>query len=197
MKQNLHTSLTATALEKTSARQSGLDVLKCIATFLVVCIHCAPVSYGGTSGADIATLGLNALQRTAVPVFFMITGFYYPDMLQRGKVCRQIFKILQLTIGASLLYFLFGLVSHWRAADTADWLAHTFSPYHIKLWIFLNDAPFGFHLWYLWAILYVLTGMYVLDRLGWWKRTAKIVGGGNFVHFHFSRHVLRTVSQYT
>lgn len=169
--------MTTTIPHKTSPRKPGLDVLKCIAAFFVVCIHCGPYSPNGTSAADIASLGLYALLNLAVPTFFLITGYYYPDMLRKGKVNRQIRKILQIAIGAGLLYLPYALGAHLLKGDASIWLAETFSPHRLKAWIFLNEPFVSVPLWYLWAILYVLIIMQTLDRFGWWKRAIPIMGG--------------------
>ena len=50
-------------------RKIGLDVLKCIAAFLVVCIHASFYDKFG----DYFT----AISRMAVPIFFIITGYFY------------------------------------------------------------------------------------------------------------------------
>ena len=36
-------------------------------------------------------------------------------------------------------------------------------------WVVLNDCPFGFHLWYLYAYLYVLLVVYIIDKHKQWK----------------------------
>lgn len=51
-------------------RNIGLDVLKCICAFFVITIHCKRIP--GFAGEV-----LTALNRTAVPVFFMVTGYFY------------------------------------------------------------------------------------------------------------------------
>ena len=50
-------------------RLVGLDILKFIAAFMVVCIH---VIFYGRFGEDVV-----AISRCAVPIFFMITGKRY------------------------------------------------------------------------------------------------------------------------
>lgn len=179
MTNNPQTSTQATALEKQQARRPGLDVLKCIAAFFVVCIHCGPYSGGtGTSGAEMAALGMNALIRMAVPVFFLITGYYYPDMLRRGKIGKQISKILRITIATAMFYLLFLSSAHLLQGDAPEWLANTFTYRKFMKWLFLNIAFSSGILWYLWAILYVLGIMWGIDRLGWRKWLFPIIGGG-------------------
>lgn len=49
-------------------RNNSIDNLKAICTFLIICIH---VPFPGEIGAYFITL-----TRIAVPIFFMITGFF-------------------------------------------------------------------------------------------------------------------------
>ena len=55
------------------SRAASLDVLKAICAFLVVCIH---VPFPGKVGEYFT-----ALTRVAVPIFFMITGFFHADVV--------------------------------------------------------------------------------------------------------------------
>ena len=50
------------------SRADNIDILKAICAFLIVCIH---VPFPGRVGAYFT-----ALTRIAVPVFFMITGYF-------------------------------------------------------------------------------------------------------------------------
>ena len=125
-------------------RNKGLDVLKTICAFLIVCIH-APFP------AEIGEY-FTALTRIAVPIFFMITGFYY----QREKENRQIIKILKLTISANVLFFGFGLLVSFLKKTQMLYLKQNFSVNSLIKFIVFNDSPFAPHLWYLSSILYVL-----------------------------------------
>lgn len=69
-------------------RRAGyVDILKALCAFLVVCIH-AP--FPGIVG-DYFT----ALSRVAVPIFFMITGYYYAYTVKQNKSINQIIKIFK------------------------------------------------------------------------------------------------------
>lgn len=58
-------------------RQDAFDILKAVCAFLIVCIH---IPFPGAAGAYFT-----ALTRIAVPIFFMITGYFYSDVVRRGK----------------------------------------------------------------------------------------------------------------
>ena len=68
-------------------RNNSIDNLKAICTFLIVCIH---VPFPGEIGAYFITL-----TRIAVPIFFMITGFFYLDIIFYHKEVKQIKKIFR------------------------------------------------------------------------------------------------------
>lgn len=66
-------------------RYEGLDILKVISAFLVVCIH---ASFPGEFGKNVASLA-----RVAVPIFFMITGFFFDSIIERHREKTQLKKV--------------------------------------------------------------------------------------------------------
>ena len=79
-------------------RMHSLDKLKTLCSFLVVCIH-AP--FPGEFGKYFM-----ALTRIAVPIFFMISGYFYNQ-----KTCKeQKKKIALLTLYANAFYFIYGII---------------------------------------------------------------------------------------
>lgn len=143
-------------------RWETLDILKCLCAFGVICIH---EGFPGETG-----LNLKIFFRFAVPVFFMITGFFYKDLIMAGKQNKQIWKIIKLTLGANLFYFLWDLLEEaergWgRVAARA---AGFFTPQKLLNLLVANESPFKSHLWYLFAILYVLL------LAGWLARKKKL-----------------------
>lgn len=118
-------------------RNSTLDLFKFIACFLVVFIH-SELSFEGHSY-------LLLLCRAAVPFFFMITGFYYPGIIARQKEKAYFKRILNLVWLPVILYALlvFKMLPDLTMKDFWYWAG-------------LNVMPFGGHLWYLFALLYVL-----------------------------------------
>ena len=75
-------------------RNYGLDLLKAICAFMVVSIH-SP--FPGLLG-DIFI----PLARIAVPIFFMITGYYYSHTKEHKKEKKQIIKLLKLCVSANI-----------------------------------------------------------------------------------------------
>lgn len=141
------------------SRADNIDVLKAICAFLIVCIH---VPFPGVAGEYFT-----ALTRIAVPIFFMITGYFYSDVIDRHREVIQIKKIFRLLIEANLLYLLwdtfYAVLRH-----NSDFFSTTFTIKNFLKFIVLNESPFKGHLWYLGAILYALLVVYVFDiiRIG-------------------------------
>ncbi len=137
------------------SRASSLDVMKCFAAFCVVWIH-----YGHS--------WLSPIVRCAVPIFFVITGYYYPMMVEKGQFWRHIRKLVIMVLCASALYGAVTLTSQIWHDTLGEWVSHTFRLRHIVGLIIRNDDMFSFHLWYFYAVLYDLIIFYLADK---WKLT--------------------------
>lgn len=138
-----------------SSRMSSLDVMKCFAAFCVVWIH-----YG--------TGWLSPIVRCAVPIFFVITGYYYPVMVEKGNFWRHIRKLLVMVLCASAMYGVVEFQHQIRQDTLQEWVQETLRLRHILGLIVYDNDMFGFHLWYFWAVLYDLTIFYLADK---WKLT--------------------------
>lgn len=90
----------------------------------------------------------------------MISGYFY----RKEKAGKQIKKILWLFLEANLLYIAWSM---FYGAVSANYPAVGIKA--IVKFLVLNDSPFGGHLWYLGAILYVLIVVYLIDGAGWRK----------------------------
>lgn len=144
-------------MERIILRADNIDILKAICAFLVVCIH---VPFPGVIGEYFT-----ALTRIAVPIFFMITGYFYLDVEEKNGEERQIKKIFKLVLEANMLYFLwdffYAVLSRNMSSFTSTFTIKNF----LKLIVF-NESPLKGHLWYLGAILYVLMIVRVINK---WK----------------------------
>lgn len=136
-----------------AARQSCLDVLKCLAALFVVYIH-----YGPTYLAPIV--------RTAVPIFFIISGYYYPTLTDKGKFWKHFRKLLTMAIGASILYGLYTIQYNYSHGTLSNWIDHTFALKYIAINIATNHEFFIMHLWFFGAMIYDLLVLRLADRLG-------------------------------
>ena len=131
------------------SRAEQIDILKALCAFLIVCIH---VPFQGRVGAYFT-----ALTRIAVPIFFMITGYFYSDTVARHKEKRQIKKILYLVVEANILFFIWDIaLDIFRRDSIVAYIRSIFTGKNILEFLVLNESPLAGHLWYLGAILYVL-----------------------------------------
>lgn len=140
-----------------SARQESFDFLKFFLAFLVVVIHAGFTGYAG--------LGIKAFARIAVPMFFMITGYYLPVMSDE-KFRKYLIKVTCLTVFSTLFYTLISYVQSQTGSHVStDWFAQTFSMKRILIWVLFNAPVAGFHLWYFYALLYVLVIIYITRKM--------------------------------
>ena len=140
------------------SRADNIDILKAICAFLIVCIH-AP--FPGEIGAYFM-----ALTRIAVPIFFMITGYFYSDTAARHKEKQQIEKIFYLIVEANVLFFIWNIALNvLRRENIVAYIRSIFTGKNIIEFLALNESPVARHLWYLGAILYVLVIVLLVDKL--------------------------------
>jgi len=156
---NLESRAEQSRAEQSRAEQSradNIDILKSICAFLIVCIH---VPFPGVIGEYFT-----ALTRIAVPIFFMITGYFYYDVEEKNGELRQIKKIFKLVLEANVLYLLWDSFYAVLSRNTSFFTA-TFTIKNFLKFIVFNESPLKGHLWYLGAILYVLIIVRVFDTL--------------------------------
>lgn len=124
-----------------------------IAAFFVVMIH----NTGSFMYSDI-----NCLYRFAVPVFFIISGYFY--CVPKEKKKARIKKIFILTMVTNIAFFLFYMVVSLKDAGIVNYLAKTFTIENTLKFVFLNASPFSEHLWFLSALLYCMIIDYFLSE---------------------------------
>lgn len=82
----------------------SMNVAKCLGIFAVICIHCTLFKFGRKG------LVIDALSRFAVPLFFVISGYFsfYPN-LERSldKYKTRAYRLIKLLISSMILYFIF------------------------------------------------------------------------------------------
>ena len=140
-------------------RWTCIDILKCLAAIAVVEIH-KPLEIQGGDEFLI-------LCRFAVPVFFMITGFFYPETVAKKRELKQFGKIFTITIGANLFYLLWEiLLAVEKRENIKEALLARFEERVPEDFILWNFSPLSPHLWYLQALLYVLVIAFIVEHLG-------------------------------
>ena len=186
--------------EMKKRRWTCIDILKCLAAIAVVEIH-KPLE---VQNGDAFLI----LCRFAVPVFFMITGFFYPETIAGKREKKQLGRIFTITVSANLFYLLWEIClavsSRQNIKAALSERLEERVPEDFLLWNFSPIAP---HLWYLQALLYVLIIACIVNRLGLWKMAylaipVLLVGnlvrgnysliflGEDYCHIHYARNFL-------
>lgn len=138
-------------------RNINLDIVKCIAALMVVWIHYNPL---GDNGDPIKLwhwfiVDWIGVCRIGVAMFFVITGFYLQDIVERERLKSYVCRILRL--------LLLGVVTHSMLMTIICVRQHLQIPMldcvsNGTFWwnlLFLNSpGEFGLHLWFLLAVVY-------------------------------------------
>ena len=165
---------------KVSLRKESFDTLKFFLAFFVVIIH---TGFTGWIG-----LGSDAISRIAVPLFFMITGYYLPTMTEE-KFKKHFHKVIYLTVISTLFYSLFSYAQSITGESSYNWFTQTFNMKNICLWLLFNfTKPIAGHLWYFYALLYVLIIIYIgrkTKRIGLLYMFLPLLFLGNYILSYF------------
>jgi len=185
-----------------SQRYKGLDLLKLICAFLVVGIHTCSIVAVSPAGY----MFFLPITRVAVPLFFMISGFFYARLPEQAKH-KQIKKLGGLIVFSLCLYLCFELVQVLTKGESFTGYSAKFSTgaYWLNFLLF-NDPDISMHLWYLCALFYVLLIMYFVGRRMDLRRLYTLIPVlllGNlilgtyasaifcwYLHIHFSRNFI-------
>lgn len=132
-----------------SSRNVGLDVLKVICSIMVVYMH--------NSIPGIVGDAIYMVCRIAVPLFFIITGFFYSEDAPIRRRMAGIRKILLYFLIGNLIYFGYEFIcAVVPLFELRIFFDKFFNVKTLVDFLFLNMSPFSYHLWYLGAILYTL-----------------------------------------
>ncbi|SDQ22655.1 Surface polysaccharide O-acyltransferase, integral membrane enzyme [Prevotella sp. khp1] len=140
--------MTVINVNKTEGRNGSIDALRLILAFIVVTNH---TCIFGLYAQDIIDC--------AVPVFLMISGYYFtPSTLEEEKAryAKNIKKLTPILIGSILLYILWDVVKYY--------IFEINTPYSIStLWTCAN--LFCPPLWYIHAFLYLNVILWVVTTI--------------------------------
>lgn len=144
------------------SRNLGIDALKALSAFLVVVIH----SHFNIIhiNADLAN-GLNAFARLGVGSFFIISGYYFPLLVSKGKLKGHLVKIMKIAVWSLLLYLLFNMVYNqfvWH--DYLIPIKRCIGVDKLLSFAFFNHVHIEIHIWYLFAIAYTMFFCYLFYR---------------------------------
>lgn len=168
-------------------RNYSIDTLKFICAILVIYIH--------TPQPEIWDTYITPIIRCAVPIFFMISGYYtYGKNNLNDAIKKRIIYMLKIFAWSFLLY-----ATCFIVVNKKDSLEHQQILYSHKFLLF-QAIPYGMHLWYLHAYIYVLIILLIVEKFNLYKWlfhatpilliTALIIGkysdyfGGKELHIH-------------
>ena len=87
----------------------------------------------------------------SVPVFFLISGYFY----KQDTAAKQAKKIFRLMLIANIIYFVWKLFLSIANNELVFFLKSTFTFKNLIKFLIFNESHLQSHLWYLGAILYV------------------------------------------
>lgn len=137
-------------------RNHSIDTLKFICAAFVVAIH--------TEQPESAKTFIEPLIRCAVPIFFMISGYFtYGKAQLSSTLQKRLQHILKTFCWGFLFYFCGSILTNGYTTI-----------YHLKGYLSfevlaLNVSPFGVPLWYLLAYIYVLVIMLFVEKYKLYK----------------------------
>lgn len=140
-----------------NGRNYSIDILKFICAILVVFLH---------TNWKFQQVFL-PFTRCAVPCFFIISGYLLFDKqgINPERLKRNFIHVGKISFWATVFFCIF------KEALNIISKGIIWSPTLKEMiaWIFLNENPFGFHLWYLFAYLYVLLVIMIINKYSKWQ----------------------------
>lgn len=137
-------------------RNHSIDTLKAICAIFIIYIH--------TPQPALWDSAITPLIRCAVPIFFIISGYLTYGKKQIDKlIIRRITTISKMLCWGFIIYFLGFVVINGK--DSLEHLQIFLS----SGFLLFNIIPYGMHLWYLLAYIYVLIIIYFVEKYNLYK----------------------------
>lgn len=138
-------------------RNFSIDVLKFICAVLVIFLHT-------NSNFQEITLPFT---RCAVPCFFIISGYllFNKKNISQDRLNRNLTHVAKISLWSTSFFIV------WTEFKNFVEYGTLFIPSYIDIieWVVFNNNPFAFHLWYLFAYLYVLLIISLINKYEKWK----------------------------
>ncbi len=140
-----------------SKRDSAIDILKFVCAAFIVFLHT------NWRFSD----ELQSVTRFAVPCFFIISGYLLSDSgkIRQERLRHTFRRVLSITLWATLFFLIWD--EGTQVVRTGALTLPTAND--IVKWVAFNAPPWGFHLWYLYAYLYVLLIFMVVNKYHLWR----------------------------
>lgn len=145
-------------------RIMGIDILRCVAAFLVVAIHFSGHPQISSINDWISHI-CTAEARIAVPIFFMITGYFYPYLIDSKRLPYQLKKLLFLAIGATFFYIVCELIGAYISGSFTKHVNLIFSYKTLLKLLIFNITPGAGHLWFFYSMIYALLLVAFFDKI--------------------------------
>lgn len=137
-------------------RNYSLDTIKLICAICVIFIH--------TPQPEIWEDYITPLVRCAVPIFFMVSGYFtYGKKDIKHNIHKRIIQLIKVFGIVFLFYFSLSVIANGK--DSLEHLSILFS-YNF---ILLNSVPYSMHLWYIVAYIYVLLIILLVEKYNLYK----------------------------
>ena len=108
----------------------------------------------------------------APSLFFLISGFLYANIQAKGKTHKYLRRILLITVCGSLIYTLYDILT---SGGISGWL-QLYDSQAIADLVFVNKTVgTAYHLWYLYALIYIIVIMMIIDRHGKWDQSKPFI----------------------
>ena len=137
-------------------RNHSLDSLKFLCAIFVVFLH--------TPQPEIWENYITPFLNCAVPIFFMISGYFtYKKKDIRHTIIKRKKHLIYIFCIMFLFYLSLSLIANGK--DSLEHLSILFSPG----FILLNSVPYSMHLWYIIAYIYVLLIILLVEKYNLYK----------------------------
>ena len=150
---------------KGKKQNDTLNLLKGVACFLIVWMHC-------NAGTMVDSV-IACAARFGIPIFFMVSGFfaYRISTDNYSKVlCKKIVHIIKYIIIASIVYVLwywiiYPIINGLKPQSFSQYFAPLFTKKRLFDLLVLNVNPFSGTLWFLNALLYCYLIWLLLSKI--------------------------------
>lgn len=175
----------ATAVNESPAipREGAVDTFRFVMAMMVILLHLLPSNSDLPWSMPLWAVVPDAICRSAVPYFFIVSGYYFRDTRSPSENIATIFKnLLPIYLFWSVVYLVIGSLSpvHWA-----------FRP------IMLLEGGYGFHLWFLPALGFGIATLAICLSIGGvWLAAIIAVGLAVIGPIAFSYHPLIGMQDY-
>ncbi|SDQ10112.1 acyltransferase [Virgibacillus salinus] len=155
-------------------RYTTIDVVKCFAVFIVVCLHTVTYGYDWQSSEHISFI-IGVFPRWVIPFFFIVSGYFFGQKVMnnftsKAYFSRYMFKLIGLFITWYLFYLIYDLILRAVLAIYMGLNVSSELNQYIKTFVNIDALYYGegmtsYHLWYLTALIWSIVILYVFIRI--------------------------------